>query len=117
MTVKNQELSLEQASSALKLLGDKTRLTMIKLLQDNALCVCEFVEIFGISQPAISQHIRKLKDIGLVEEDRRGQWVLYSLKRDGEVAEMVLSILRLLPEQTHYLVELEKSGRKIDCDK
>lgn len=117
MTVKDQELSLEKASSVLKLLGDKTRLTMIKLLQDNAFCVCEFVEIFGISQPAISQHIRKLKDIGLVEENRQGQWVFYSLKQDSEIAEMVFNILQILPDQTHYLVELEQKGRRIDCDK
>ncbi|WP_353047702.1 hypothetical protein [Planococcus sp. ISL-109] len=52
-----------------------------------------------------------------MEENRKGQWVLYSLKRDDENAEMVFSILQLLPEKNHYLVELEKKGHRIDCDK
>ncbi len=69
-------VELERVASILKLLGDKTRLTMVKILDSHDACVCEFVEIFKTSQPAISQHIRKLKDAGLVREARRGQWLL-----------------------------------------
>lgn len=69
------ELDIETAASILKLLGDKTRLTMIKLLSDHECCVCEFVALFQMTQPAVSQHLRKLKDSGLVKEARKGQWV------------------------------------------
>ena len=55
-------VEIEKAATILKLLGDKTRLTMVKMLDTNDCCVCEFVEIFKMSQPAISQHVRKLKD-------------------------------------------------------
>ncbi len=64
---------MQRASQLLKLLGDQTRLTMMKLLQSHDCCVCEFVEIFNMSQPAISQHLRKLRDIELVKEETEGK--------------------------------------------
>jgi ArsR family transcriptional regulator, arsenate/arsenite/antimonite-responsive transcriptional repressor len=62
-----------------KLLGDRTRLTILALLKVSELCVCDIVELLGTSQPGISQHLRKLKAAGLLNETRRGQWVVYSL--------------------------------------
>lgn len=66
-------------SEQFKMLGDKSRLTILGLLKERELCVCEIVEILDMSQPNISQHLRKLKSAGLVLEDRRGQWIYYSL--------------------------------------
>ena len=57
---------------------------MVKMLDTHDYCVCEFVEIFKVSQPAISQHLRKLKDMGIVKETRKGQWIIYSLNKDSE---------------------------------
>ena len=65
-------VEIEKAASVLKLLGDKTRLTMVKMLDTNDYCVCEFVEIFKVSQPAISQHVRKLKDLGSLQKLEKG---------------------------------------------
>jgi ArsR family transcriptional regulator len=70
---------LEKMSETFKLLGDKTRLTILALLHEKELCVCEIVEVLKTSQPNISQHMRKLKDGKLVKETKRGQWVYYAL--------------------------------------
>lgn len=115
MEVKAKEIELEKAGIALKLLGDKTRLAMMKLLEKNDCCVCEFVELFQISQSAISQHLRKLRDVGLVKEKRKGQWIFYSLNQDSETYEMVLRILDFVPSQDERLKELEKQGLRISC--
>ncbi|MCY9692217.1 ArsR/SmtB family transcription factor [Paenibacillus alginolyticus] len=72
-------MTLDQIATELKLLSDKNRLTILALLKDNELCVCEIVEILQTSQPNVSQHIRKLKDGGLIKEAKKGQWVYYSL--------------------------------------
>ena len=77
-------IEMEKAAVILKLLGDKTRLTIMKLIDNQACCVCEFVEIFQVSQPSISQHLRKLKDLGLVKEERKGQWIFYSVNKENE---------------------------------
>lgn len=68
-----------EMAETLKLLADRTRLTILALLRERELCVCEIVEILETTQPNISQHLRKLKTAGLVSEARRGQWVYYSL--------------------------------------
>lgn len=110
------ELELERAANILKLLGDKTRLTIIKILDSHDCCVCEFVEIFKTSQPAISQHVRKLKDAGLVRETRRGQWIIYSLNKDSEFYLLVQDLLKHLPNQEFRLKELEEQGLRITCE-
>lgn len=109
-------VEIEKASVILKLLGDKTRLTMVKILDSHDCCVCEFVEIFKISQPAISQHIRKLKDAGIVGETRRGQWIIYSLNKNSDYYPFVQNLLQHLPSQDFKLQELEEQGLRISCE-
>ena len=64
---------------------------------EEGICVCEFEEVFAMGQSKVSYHMRKLKDAGLVREERRGKWVFYSLDREtasgllGEAAEKLLS--------------------------
>lgn len=60
-----------------KALADMTRLKILKLLVDREYCVCELAAIIDISQPGISQHLRKLKLAGFVTERKEGQWVYY----------------------------------------
>jgi ArsR family transcriptional regulator len=64
---------------------------------DEGICVCEFEEVFSMGQSKVSYHMRKLKDAGLVKEERRGKWAFYSLDREaagrllGEAANRLLS--------------------------
>lgn len=108
-------MEIDKASVILKLLGDRTRLTMMKLMDDQACCVCELVEIFQMSQPSISQHVRKLKDLGLVTEERRGQWIFYSVNKNSEYYAFVQPVLEQLPSQDAKLKELEEKGIRISC--
>ncbi|MDO6441510.1 metalloregulator ArsR/SmtB family transcription factor [Marinobacter sp. 2_MG-2023] len=63
-----------------KALGDELRLAALLLIRDQTrLCVCELTEAFGLSQPKVSRHLAILRDAGLVETERRGQWVYYYL--------------------------------------
>jgi ArsR family transcriptional regulator, arsenate/arsenite/antimonite-responsive transcriptional repressor len=73
---------LGEMAELLKLLGDRTRLAILGLLQETELCVGDLVELLSTSQPNASQHLRKLRSAGLVRENRRGQWVYYSLNLD-----------------------------------
>jgi ArsR family transcriptional regulator len=64
---------------------------------DEGICVCEFEDQFGMGQSKVSYHMKKLKDAGLVREERRGKWSFYSLDREaagellGEAADRLLS--------------------------
>lgn len=108
-------IELDKAADILKLLGDKTRLTMMKLIENQECCVCEFVEIFQVSQPSISQHLRKLKDFGLVEEERRGQWIFYSVNKNNEYYPFIKPILEQIPSQDGKIKKLEEDGTRVSC--
>lgn len=108
-------IDMQRATKLLKLLGDPTRLKMMKLLKSHECCVCEFVEIFKMSQPAISQHLRKLRDIELVKEERKGQWIFFSINKSHEDYFFINSILEHLPEQNASIAELEAQGLRVCC--
>ncbi|MDI7269043.1 MAG: metalloregulator ArsR/SmtB family transcription factor [Myxococcota bacterium] len=71
-------------------LADETRLRMMGLLlRRGELCVCDFVEVLGITQSKASRHLRYLLHAGLVGDRREGTWVRYrvadALGRDARV--------------------------------
>ena len=47
------------------------------------ICVCEFEDYFGMGQSKVSYHVRKLKDAGLIREEKRGKWSFYSLDQEA----------------------------------
>jgi ArsR family transcriptional regulator len=65
-------------------LADPVRLQVLSMLAaatDGEVCVCEFVEPLGKSQPTVSHHLKVLADAGLVHGERRSKWVYYTLDR------------------------------------
>lgn len=74
---------IDELAETLKLLSDKTRLTILAFLKEREMCVCDIVELLETTQPNVSQHLRKLKTGGLVHETRRSQWIYYSLNLEG----------------------------------
>ena len=52
------------------------------------ICVCEFEDYFGMGQSKVSYHVRKLKEAGLIREEKRGKWSFYSLDQ-GAVRELL----------------------------
>jgi len=74
-----------------KALGDPTRLRIVQMLARNGeTCVCKIVDELEMHQPVISHHMAKLKQAGLLNARKEGQWIHYSLKvevlRDGPAA-------------------------------
>ncbi|WP_161485282.1 ArsR/SmtB family transcription factor [Alkalihalobacillus trypoxylicola] len=90
----NKKLSLVELSSYLKVVSDPTRFLIIKLLERRTYCVCEFVEMLGISQPAVSQHLRRLKDSGLVLEEKREQWRYFSINQTSPFYSIIEELLK-----------------------
>lgn len=63
-----------------KCLADETRLRSLLLIQTQGeLCVCELTGALGQSQPKVSRHLAQLRQCGLLEDRRRGQWVFYRI--------------------------------------
>lgn len=72
-------MSLADLYSAL---ADPTRLRVLELLHDKSRPVHELAGAFDISRPAISRHLRVLKEAGLVKEEKQGRENVYSFQRD-----------------------------------
>ena len=75
-------------------LSDEIRLKIVRLLISHSeLCVCQFQEIFGISQPNISFHLRVLKDAGLIKSRKERKWSYYSLNMDNPVLKQLIPFI------------------------
>ena len=82
--LKTAQKSFGQLSNILALAGNEVRLKMIYLLEEeNELCPCDLADILGMSVPAISQHLRKLKDGNLIVSRKEGQTIYYSLTQEN----------------------------------
>ena len=73
---------MEELSRVFKALSDSNRLEILILLSRRTLCVNALVKCLGVSQPAVSQHLRVLREAGLVNAERRGYWMHYSANKE-----------------------------------
>ena len=75
----------ERLATQLGAVADPVRLQVLSIIANSAsqeVCACDFVGPVGKSQPTISHHLKVLSDAGLVETERRGRWIWYSLAGD-----------------------------------
>jgi ArsR family transcriptional regulator len=80
----------------LKVLSDKNRLRILKLLEHRKLCVCELAAVLGITQPSVSRHLKKLKSAGLINDEQQGFWTNYFLnKTDDKYGKSLMVQVRL----------------------
>ena len=63
----------------LKALADYNRLAIMCYLQTGTKCVCEVEQVLSISQSATSKHLNRLRMTGLIEAQKKAQWVYYSI--------------------------------------
>jgi len=79
--------SIEEQAALFGVLADPTRLKLLRLLsqqrEPNALCVNALAYQLGVTQSAISQHLRVLKSVGLVKGERRGYRIHYFISQEA----------------------------------
>ena len=86
-----------------KALGDVTRLMLIKILashKENTFCVSELAERLHISQPAVSQHLKVLRNVGVVTANRDGNKTFYAIDMDkfveySEISQQLFHLARI----------------------
>ena len=85
---------MAHTAALFKALSDETRLRILKSLTEmRELCECSIVPAFGLSQPTISYHLKVLREAGLIESERRGQWVYHRVNQRA-----LLGVVRHLTE-------------------
>ena len=87
MNRKKKEIPIEKQAALFGVLSDPTRLKLLKLLsqqkEPDALCVNALAFRLGVTQPAVSQHLKVLKDAGLVQGEKRGYRAHYFVKQEA----------------------------------
>ncbi|WP_246846446.1 ArsR/SmtB family transcription factor [Humibacter ginsenosidimutans] len=73
------EPGLAEAADLFKVLGNESRLRLLRLLSESPATVGRLTEATGMSQPLVSQHLRTLRQAGLVTAERRGKEVTYQV--------------------------------------
>lgn len=73
-----------QLAEKLSLLAHPIRLRLLAILARNGghVCVCDLEAALPVKQPTVSHHLRLLRDGGLIEGERRGQWIYYAVRRE-----------------------------------
>lgn len=89
------EEPMEKLAALFSLAGNNARLKILYLLQDkHELCVCDLSDILKMKIPAISQHLRKMKDGGIIDNEKVSQTVYYHLEPEYE--DLIKSFFDLL---------------------
>lgn len=92
--------------SVFRALGDELRLAILMLIRDQKkLCVYELTTALDSSQPKVSRHLANLKEAGLLETERQGQWIYYFLHR--QMPQWLIRVLDETSESNSTLVEQE----------
>ena len=74
---------MQRASALFRLLGDATRLRLLRVLADDRFNVTELTSILDAAQSGVSRHLGLLKDAGLVVEEREAGYVYYRLNEEA----------------------------------
>ncbi|NCB41401.1 MAG: ArsR family transcriptional regulator [Clostridia bacterium] len=108
---------MTQLTEFFKLVSDETRLRILVLLSQEDLYVCQLCGILNLSQPKVSRHLSKLRDLNNVADERKEKYILYSFHlKDPVIKEFIQSIVenislypilaedqKRLADKQHYL--------------
>jgi ArsR family transcriptional regulator len=76
-----EKTKYETRAKVLKALAHPARLKLVDVLAEhNEVCVCDLTDAIGMDMSTVSRHLTQLKNAGIVESDKRGQMVFYSLR-------------------------------------
>jgi ArsR family transcriptional regulator len=109
--------NVKQLASLCKLLGDSSRLRLLRLLRRERLNVSELTGILDLSQSGVSRHLKLLAGAGLVSEHREGSWVYYQITTDpasqaGQMLDALREAMAHAPDEEGDLARLEQALRE-----
>lgn len=109
---------MDKLTDFFKILSDETRVRILVLLYHKKLCVCQICGIMGETQPKISKHLGKLRDMGFVKDERKEQFIYYYLNFDSKLFEGIIKELINNIEEYQVLKEdVDKISTVEECIK
>ena len=112
---------MEKLLNTFKVLSDETRIRILVLLYHRKLCVCELCGVLGESQPKISKHLAKLRDMGYVRDERQEQFMFYCLNGNdkvlGSILKDIVGNIESYPTLEKDLEQLGNAGKFFEACK
>ena len=81
---------MDKLTDFFKILSDETRVRIIVLLYHKKLCVCQMCGVMAETQPKVSKHLAKLRDMGFVKDERKEQFIYYYLNLNNKLFEEII---------------------------
>lgn len=110
LSVLNDIAMMRKYESVMKAAGDPTRARILKMLEGGEICVCDMIEILGLSQSTVSGHLAVLKKAGLITDRKKGRWAYYSLidrKQNAYALPLLALLLGWLDDDTQVSQDKE----------
>jgi ArsR family transcriptional regulator, arsenate/arsenite/antimonite-responsive transcriptional repressor len=98
----------------LKSLSDETRLRILNMLFERECCVCEIIQVLGMSQPRVSHHLSAMYNAGLLKMRRQGLFALYSIDWDGidtNTSEIIRAVRKDMEQSKTGQQDLQKLAK------
>jgi len=110
---------LAELVSILKALADETRFKLVNLLLKQDYCVGGLAIRLNISESAISQHLKVLRDAGIVKGDKRGYYTHYYVDQKvlKEAADQIIQLSRVIPVNQDCYYDCPKGDNPYSCNK
>ena len=89
-------------------LGDTTRWRIVRLVMDDALCVCELADILGMPQSTVSSHVQVIRKAGLLESEKCEKWTYFRIES---------KYLKLLRSMERFFADPSEDGWDADAEK
>lgn len=108
---------LNTTEKLFKVFADRNRLRIFKLLEQRKMCVCEIASILGVTQPSVSRHLKRMKEVGLISDEQDGFWSNYFLRKSSKAQESVLCCIKFLLKGDKDIQSDIKKLKKVDRTK
>ena len=98
-----------------KLFAEPNRVRILALLwRDAPLCVCEICDTLQLSQPLVSRHLKQMRQVGAVQTEAAGKWMLYSLDKEHELYVCYETLLENIADSLPKRVQCQKREHKLE---
>ncbi|GAA0180544.1 metalloregulator ArsR/SmtB family transcription factor [Clostridium sediminicola] len=99
---------MDELTNLFKVLSDETRLRILIIMYHRELCVCQMQGILEESQPKISKHLAKLRDMGFVKDQREEQYINYYLSDNKMLRDILEGIIEQSGDNEKITKDLER---------
>ncbi|MCW1887523.1 metalloregulator ArsR/SmtB family transcription factor [Luteolibacter flavescens] len=91
-------------------LADVTRWRIVRLVMDEALCVCELADILEMPQSSVSSHVQVIRKAGLLEDEKCEKWTYFRIAKSYRA--LIRTLVKTLGDDLHP-DDAEKAARRL----